>query len=211
MREAGYSPNNGLHDQKLGFRWVQRHIAGFGGDPNALTYFGCSIGAGKPFRFPEVLKDREDRAQSLTNRVRTASGFVHLQSEEPLFQRIAAWGGSGLMQPLPLGVAEIGYGMVVKTLGLDSLPPAEQVKELLRIPQDEFEAKVRDVHAPYMAWADGDVVPSVPTFSAIADPEGLKKVYPGVQWCPKMWMGSCSMDVSRISNSVLTNRILTVT
>lgn len=49
MREAGYLPNNGLHDQKLGFRWVRKHIAGFGGDPDAVTYVGCSIGAGNVF------------------------------------------------------------------------------------------------------------------------------------------------------------------
>ncbi|OIW26278.1 alpha/beta-hydrolase [Coniochaeta ligniaria NRRL 30616] len=168
MREAGYLPNNGLHDQKLGFRWVQKHIAGFGGDVKAMTYFGCSIGA--------------------------ASGFVHLQSEEPLFQRIAAWGGSGLMQPLPLGVAEVGYNMVVKALGLESLAPAEQIKQLVKIPQDEFEAKCRDVHAPYMAWVDDDIVHTVPTYSGIADSAGLKKVFPGVNWCPTVWMGSCSLD-----------------
>ncbi|KAB5533474.1 Alpha/Beta hydrolase protein [Coniochaeta sp. 2T2.1] len=168
MRQAGYKPNNGLDDQKLGFQWVRKHIAGFGGDPNALTFFGCSIGA--------------------------ASGFVHLQSPEPLFNRLAAWGGSGLMQPLPLGVAEVGYGMVTKALGLDSLSPEEQVKELLRIPTDEFEAKTRDVHAPYMAWVDGDVVHTVPTFSSIATLDRLKKTLPGSEWCDRVSMVSCAQD-----------------
>jgi hypothetical protein len=133
--------------------------------------------------------------------VRPASGFVHLQSEEPLFHRIAAWAGSGLMQPLPLGVAEVGYGMVVKALGLESLSPADQVKELARIPQDEFEAKTRDVHAPYMAWVDGDIVHAVPTYTGIAEPEGLKKVFPGVNWCPTVWMNTCGFDVSVIAYS----------
>lgn len=116
---------------------------------------------------------------------------------------MAAWAGSGLMQPLPLGVAEAGYGMVVKALGLEALSPAEQVKELVRVPQDEFEAKTRSVPAPYMAWVDGDVVRTVPTFSGIAGPAGLKKTFPGVAWCPTVWMGNCALDVSNSSNCYL--------
>lgn len=47
MREAGYLPNNGLHDQKLALRWIQKYIHGFGGDPNRVTYLGSSIGGGE--------------------------------------------------------------------------------------------------------------------------------------------------------------------
>lgn len=47
MRDAGYKPNNGLDDQKLGLRWIQKHIAGFGGDPSQVTFLGSSAGAGK--------------------------------------------------------------------------------------------------------------------------------------------------------------------
>lgn len=98
------------------------------------------------------------------------------------------------MQSLPLGVAEIGYSMVVKALGLESLSTADQIKELVRIPYDEFEAKTRDVHAPTMSWIDDDVVRSVATYSSIASPDGLKKDFPGVSWCPTIWMGSCELD-----------------
>ncbi len=81
-------------------------------------------------------------------------------------------------------------------MGLESLPPAEQVKQLVQIPRDEFEAKCRDVPAPYMAWVDDHIVHTVPTYSGIAEPTGLKKVFPGVNWCPTVWMGSCAFDVS---------------
>lgn len=55
MREAGFLPNNGLHDQKLALRWIQKYIRGFGGNPEQVTYLGSSMGASKlesrPFPF----------------------------------------------------------------------------------------------------------------------------------------------------------------
>lgn len=46
MEAAGYKPNNGLDDQRLALRWVQRHIPGFGGDPQKVTFMGESAGGG---------------------------------------------------------------------------------------------------------------------------------------------------------------------
>lgn len=40
-------PNNGLHDQKLALRWIQKYIQGFGGNPEQVTYLGSSMGAGE--------------------------------------------------------------------------------------------------------------------------------------------------------------------
>ena len=37
--------NNGLHDLVNGFRWVKKHIAGFGGNADQITAFGESAGS----------------------------------------------------------------------------------------------------------------------------------------------------------------------
>lgn len=68
-----YSGNNGLKDQLLALRWVNRNIAKFGGDVSKITLYGHSAGA--------------------------SSAHLHLLSVESkgLFQRVIMSSGSGLL------------------------------------------------------------------------------------------------------------------
>lgn len=94
-----------------------------------------------------------------------ASGFLHLQSTEPLFSRLVGLGGSPLIQPLPLQVGDISFGIVASVLGLDKLQPAEQVEAITSTPAQELSAKLAGVPFPLAAIVDGDVVKSSPSVS----------------------------------------------
>ncbi|POS81392.1 carboxylesterase [Diaporthe helianthi] len=168
LREAGFKANNGLDDQKVGLRWVQKHIKGFGGDPSKVTLLCSSAGA--------------------------ASGFFHLQSPEPLFSRLAAYGGSPLIQPIPLQVSEIAYEIATKILGIDSQPPADQVKSLLDIPAEELSAKIGRLPVPVTAAEDGEVVRSTTSFAALADTSALEKEFPGTEYCKPVLLGDGEFD-----------------
>lgn len=136
----------------------------------------------------------------------SASGFFHLQSPEPLFSRLAAYGGSPLIQPIPLEVTEIAYSVATKVLGIESQSPADQVKSLLKIPVEELSAKLGHLPVPLSAAHDGDVIPSKTSFASLADTKSLEKEFRGIDYCKSILLGDGQFDGMIIGLTALAHR-----
>ncbi|GAB7352676.1 hypothetical protein MBLNU459_g3038t1 [Dothideomycetes sp. NU459] len=169
LRNAGYKANNGLRDQRTALEWIQKHISGFGGDPDNVTVAGESAGG-----------------VSVTHM---------LQSQKPLFKRAVPMSGSALlMGPVPLQVSESFYQTAIKLLDLESASPSERVKALTTMPGMEMLQKFgQSVHAS--TAIDDEILFGAPSFAAIM--EG-KESYPlpGASWCESVMIGDCAFDGS---------------
>lgn len=99
-----------------------------------------------------------------------------------------------MLQPFPLEVAEFAYSIMTSVLGLDGLPPAEQVKALLEIPATELSAKLTGAPIPISYVMDGDIIPSTATYVGLADTDSAKSLYPGTEWCKTIMVGDGQFD-----------------
>lgn len=107
---------------------------------------------------------------------------------------MVALGGGPLIQPLPQVVGDIGYGIATAALGLDKLPPADQVKSLLEIPAAELSSKLSKVPFPLSAVVDNDIVKATPTFAGLTNTDNLEALFPGINWCKTISMGDGQLD-----------------
>jgi para-nitrobenzyl esterase len=108
------SGNYGLMDLAGALRWVQKNISKFGGDPNRVTIFGVSAGAG------------------------LVANLVGSPEAKGLFQRgiaqSGAWMGIRIGQPTTLAQAEAAGLKTAEALGVKSLAelrakPAEELQK----------------------------------------------------------------------------------
>ncbi|GAB7342728.1 hypothetical protein MBLNU457_g0875t1 [Dothideomycetes sp. NU457] len=142
MRKAGYKPNNGLRDQALAFKWVHKHIAGFGGDPESVTAIGQSAGG--------------------------ASLTYHLHSKTPLFKRAVIMSGTDLLVR-PSHPSEDNYNSVLSCLKLESKSPDEQLSSLTTMPAMHLLSIPPSVH--FGPVIDSDIVHTAPSFTSISTSE----------------------------------------
>ena len=82
-KDFARSGNLGILDQIEALRWVRRNIAAFGGDPDNVTIFGHSAGAGSVSLLASI-----DEAQGLFRRAIMQSGSVAFTSSREDCQRL---------------------------------------------------------------------------------------------------------------------------
>ncbi|KAB5580885.1 Alpha/Beta hydrolase protein [Coniochaeta sp. 2T2.1] len=172
MASAGYKPNNGLHDQRLGLLWIQHHIAGFCGDPQRVTFIGESSGA--------------------------ASGCFHLHSTDALFSQLISMSGTSLIKAKQPEAAERSFKTAMQLFSSSepgTVPSSNeaQVRRLLTAPMDEIRDKIgRKV--PLGPLVDGGLIPRATSYALMADDAEAAKLFPGMQWCRRIMIGDCQMD-----------------
>ncbi|KAK8236101.1 Alpha/Beta hydrolase protein [Phyllosticta capitalensis] len=187
LKEHGYLPNNGIRDQTVALKWVQKHIGGFGGDPDNVTLMGQSAGA--------------------------ISTIYQLNSSEPLFKRAIPLGGSPLLlRPMSSETAEASYRAVISAFGLADLPPAERLDRLRTLPPVELLTKIPP-SVQMGPVVDGETVLEAHDFDQLK--EQVERM-PGAKWCRELLIGCCALDVSifaythpRMAQSALATAFIT--
>lgn len=168
LKRAGCQPNNGLRDQRAALLWLNKYIAGFGGDVDNVTCLGQSAGA--------------------------LSTALHLYSKTPLFKRAVLMGGSGMLQPLSsLEHVEANYDRAIEALGLTSLGEEDKVRRLIEMDGHELREKLFAAGVGPKLVVDGDICPSFVEYNPFVD--GSLQM-PGRQWCERLLIGDCQFDVS---------------
>lgn len=168
LKRAGYAANNTLHDQRAALRWIQRHIAGFGGDPANVTLAGESAGS--------------------------VSVCYHLFAEERLFARVVCMSGTHLLiPPMTAEEAEAEFGKAVRALGLEGKEEGEVVEALNGMEGGEMVGRLMGAGLRLGPVVDGDVVPCGFTTKDFLDG---KVDMPGLRHCQGAMIGDCAFDGS---------------
>ena len=123
----------GFVDQRNALRWVNEHIADFGGDPTNITAFGISAGS--------------------------ASVHYHILTGDPMFDRgIMMSGAAPSLGPLPFESFEKAWRKLCERYGVQSKTPAERLEFLRSV--DPVEISKMYTKAAMGPVGDGALLPA---------------------------------------------------
>jgi carboxylesterase type B len=168
-KELGIDGNFGYKDQVLAFKWIKKHIAGFGGDPSNITAAGESAGG-----------------ISLSTLLYADVG------DEGLFERVVIMSGEAtLRKSRNKAWHEEMYFDQLKMLGLDKMGVRDRTKKLREVSTDELAKLPMAQH--YCACIDGKFLKKDITARLLSDGT-QKEGHP--DWCKEFVVGDTAHDVS---------------
>ncbi|KAK6343781.1 hypothetical protein TWF696_007443 [Orbilia brochopaga] len=166
MLKVGHAGNYGYKDLVAAFGWIQRHIHGFGGNPDNITAIGESAGA--------------------------AAVTTLLWQEEPLFNQLIAMGGSCcLIPPASMETHDSIFEKAMDLLGLSEEPFEKQLATILEMPVEDLVSQTFQV-VPALPAVDRIFLPKAHGIFCLSDPEDIS--IPGKLWCKSMIIGDSKDD-----------------
>lgn len=167
-QELGIGGNFGFKDQVLAFRWVKRHIAGFGGDPGDVTAAGESAGG------------------------ISLSTLLCADVGAGLFERVVVMSGEAtLREPRSRAWHEMMYHDQLKFLELQETRVEERTKRMRDIGAEELVGKL-PLAQHFCACIDGDFLKEEVTLTALGD--GERRLHKP-EWCREFIVGDTAHDV----------------
>ncbi|PKS09624.1 hypothetical protein jhhlp_004243 [Lomentospora prolificans] len=170
LQTAGLAANNGLRDQKVAFQWIRRFISGFGGDPDQITAIGQSAGA--------------------------ACLTLLLQSDEPLFNRVALLSGTCLaIRPQPTSVHNQVYRRFCEAHNLADGGVDTKMEAINQI--DSYTLVANTPPSVALAPALDEFIHTNFTLETIKNNSktgDITTTIPGFGWCDDLLIGDCSLD-----------------